>query len=148
MAGCELMTDLPNKTRGLVRWPWRTVVWTIAVAVATDCASLVVERWKPRLPESGPNLVNWNAPRLTPAEKLGTEVRFFLVINLALLATVLGTTHVIGKFRRGDLGVGTAFLALALCRSPVTAHGVCLLLRCEIGKLLPACSLAAPSAAY
>jgi hypothetical protein len=122
MAECELMTELPKKTRGLARWPWRTVVWTIAVAVAIDCASLVVEHFKPRLPESGPNLVNWNGPRLTPAEELGTEVRFFLVINLALLATVLGTKHLIGKFRRGELGLGAAVLALILL--PLALIGV------------------------
>ncbi len=116
------MTDLPNKPRGLARWPWQTAAWTIAAAVAIDCASLVVERWKPRVPEAGPTLVNWSGPRLTPPQELGTEVGFFLVINPALLATILGIKHVIGKFRQRDAGAGTAVLALALL--PLASIGV------------------------
>ena len=108
------MTDLPNKPRGLARWPWRTAAWTIAVAAAIDCASLVVDRWKPRVPEPGPNLVNWSGPRLTPAQEFATEVGFFSVLNLALLTTILGIKHVIGRIRQGKSGPVTAGLAVIL----------------------------------
>jgi hypothetical protein len=108
------MTELPNKPRGLARWPWRAAAWTIAVALAIDCASLVAERWKPRLPEPGPNLVNWNGPGLTPAQEFATEIGFFSVLNLALLATILGMTHVIGRIRQGKPGRVTVVLAVIL----------------------------------
>lgn len=108
------MTHLPIEPPGLARWPWRTAAWTIAVAVAIDCASVAVERFMPRPEVPGPNLTNWNGPRLTPAEMLDMQVGFYVVINLAFLATTLGIHQVISRIRRGKSWAGTAVLALAL----------------------------------
>jgi hypothetical protein len=106
----------------VVRWPWRPLAGALAVLVAIDCACFVVERWNPRPQEPGATLANWNSPKLTPAEVFSTELLLFAVINLAFLATVAGGYAVMGRFKSGRAGPGTAFGVLALL--PIAVDGV------------------------
>jgi hypothetical protein len=114
------MADLREMARGLRRWPWRAVAWSLAVSVTIDFAAVAVERGRP--PESGPTLMNWSPPRLSPAQLLGLQAGAWLVINLALLATAVATQYVIRGLRNRTAGFGTGLLVLAML--PVALIGV------------------------
>jgi hypothetical protein len=99
---------VPYHALPVVRWPWRTLACALCVLLVIDCAWFVVKRGKP--PEPG----GLGAPPLTQAEEFWTDVLLLDVINLAFLATIVGGNAVLGRFKSGRAGPGTAFFVLAL----------------------------------
>jgi hypothetical protein len=110
-------------TRLLTTWQKRALVATFIAVGALGVVSWVGERLTPRPPPPGPTLARWGGgPPLSLRQELMFHILSMVVIGVALAATVLGSNEVVRRFRRGEAGLGTAIMVLALL--PLAVIGV------------------------